>query len=140
VGAEILLAEHDSGVGKAKEPIDFDTVREIGLGLPDVEEGTAYGSPALRVQGRLLACVPVNASAEPASLMVTVDIDERAELLAADPDTYYVTGHYAGYEAVLVRLSRVDRDALQGLLGLAHKFVSGKVKKPATARRRAKSR
>jgi hypothetical protein len=36
-----------------------------------------------------------------------VDFDDRAELLAADPEVYYVTDHYVGYNAVLVRLSRV---------------------------------
>jgi len=32
-----------------------------------VEESTAYGSPALKVRGKLLACVPVHRSAEPGS-------------------------------------------------------------------------
>jgi hypothetical protein len=34
---------------------NFDTVRKIGLGLPGVEESTAYGSPALKVHGKLWA-------------------------------------------------------------------------------------
>ena len=93
--------------------IDFDTVRNIGHELPGVEESTAYGVPALKVHGKLLACVPANRSAEPASLLVRVDFDDRAELLAADPDVYYVTEHYAGYSAVLVRLSRVTPDTLR---------------------------
>jgi hypothetical protein len=32
---------------------DWDTVRELGLHLPDVEEGTSYGTPALKVAGRM---------------------------------------------------------------------------------------
>ena len=106
--------------------IDFDSVRKIGLALPGVEEGKAYGSPALKVHGRLLACVPVHRSAEPGSLAVRVDFDDRAELLAADPDVYYVTDHYLNYTAVLVRLSRVTPDVLRGLLGMAHKFVTAR--------------
>ena len=74
--------------------INFDTVRKIGLRLPGVEESTAYGSPALKVRGKLLACVPTHRSAEPGSLAVRVDFDDRAELLAAAPDVYYVTDHY----------------------------------------------
>ena len=73
-----------------------------------------------------MACTPTNRSAEPDSLMVRVDFDDRAELLAADPDVYYVTPHYEGYNAVLVRLSRVKPDVLQDLLGMAHKFVTRK--------------
>jgi hypothetical protein len=88
--------------------INFDTVKKIGLALPGVEESTAYGAKALKVDGKLLACLPVNRSAEPGSLMVRVDFDDRAELLAADADVYYLTDHYAGYPAVLVRLSRIS--------------------------------
>ncbi len=109
-----------------RSTIDFDIVRNIGLALPGVEESTAYGCPALKIHGKLLACVPAHRSAEPGSLVVRVDFDDRAELLAADPDIYYVTDHYVGYNAVLVRLSRVNADVLRDLLGMAHKFVSRK--------------
>ncbi len=104
--------------------IDLDAVRKIGLALPDVEESTAYGAPALKVHGKLLACVPVNRSAEPGSLAVRVGFDDRAELLAAAPDVYYVTDHYLNYSAVLVRLSRVTPAVLRDLLEMAHKFVT----------------
>src|SRR5438477_3632320 len=103
-----------------KNRIDFNTVREIGLALPGVEESTVYGSPALKVHGKLMAAIPVNRSAEPGSLAVMVDLDDRAELLAADPDAYYVTDHYIGSNAVLVRLSRINQDVLRDLLGMAH--------------------
>src|SRR5260370_23987511 len=106
--------------------IDFDAVRKIGRALPGVEESTAYGSPALKVHGKLLACIPIHRSAEPGSLAIRVDFDDRAELLAADPDVYYVTDHYVGYNAALVRLSRVDRDLLRDLLGMAYKLVTRK--------------
>jgi hypothetical protein len=106
-----------------KTKVDFETVREIGLALPGVKANTAYGAFALRVQGKLMACVAINPSAEPGSLMVRVAFDDRAELLAADPDTYYITPHYEPYNAVLVRLSRVRTDVLRDLLGMAHKFV-----------------
>jgi hypothetical protein len=105
---------------------NFDTVRKIGLALPGVEESTAYGSPALKVHGKLLACVPAHRSAEPGSLVVRVEFDDRAELLAADPDVYYVTDHYVNYAAVLVRLSRVKPDVLRDLLSMAHKFVTAR--------------
>jgi hypothetical protein len=125
-----------------RSTIDFDTVRNIGLALPGVEESTAYGLPALKVHGKLLACVPANRSAEPGSLVLRVDFDDRAELLAADPDVYYVTDHYAGYNAVLVRLSRVNTNVLQDLLRMAHKFVTrnAALRLPARKRRKVGSR
>ena len=121
-----------------RSSIDFDTVRNIGLALPGVEESTAYGLPALKVHGKLLACVPANRSAEPGSLVLRVDFDDRAELLAANPDVYYVTDHYAGYNAVLVRLSRVNTYVLQDLLRMAHKFVTRNAAPRSPARKRRK--
>ncbi|HEY3938196.1 MAG TPA: hypothetical protein VGL97_12245 [Bryobacteraceae bacterium] len=93
--------------------MNFDIVRDIGLKFSGVQESTAYGSPALKVQGQLLARIPSNRSAEPESLVVRMDFDDRAELLAADPDIYYITDHYVGYSAVLVRLSRLTPDTLR---------------------------
>src|SRR5271157_713524 len=119
-----------------RSTIKFDTVRDIALTLPGVEESTAYGVPALKVNGRLLACVPASRSAEPASLVVRMDPDDRAELLAGDPTVYYVTDHYVGYSAVLVRLSRVNPDALRDLLGMAYKFVTRKTEPRSPARKR----
>ena len=102
-------------------------VRNIGLSLTGVKEGTAYGLPALKVNGKLLACVPANHSAEPNSLVICMDRDDRAELLAGAPDVYYLTNHYLDYDSVLVRLARVNPDALRDLLGMAYKFVTGVV-------------
>src|SRR5271154_790405 len=98
-----------------RSTINFDTVRKIGLALPGVEESTAYGAPALKIRGKLLACVPTHRSAEPGSLVVHGGFDEPARLLRAAPDIYYVTDHYLGYTAVLVRLSRVTPDVLRDL-------------------------
>src|SRR5215467_7529396 len=112
-----------------RSTINFDMVWSIGLALPGAVESTAYGSSALKVRGKLLACVPVNRSAEPGSLVVRVGFDDRAELLAAAPDVYYMTDHYLGYSAVLVRMSRVTPDVLRDLLRMAHKFVTARRKR-----------
>jgi hypothetical protein len=121
-----------------RSTINFDTVRKIGLALPGVEESTAYGSPALKIRGKLLACVPKNRSAETSSLMVRVGFDDRAELLAADPNVYYVTDHYLNYSAVLVRLSRVTPGVLRDLLGMAHKFVTADTARRSPSRNKRK--
>jgi hypothetical protein len=122
----------------ARRAISFDTVRKIGLALPGVEDGTAYGKLALKAHGKLLACVPTHRSAEPGSLVVKVDFGDRAQLLAEAPDVYYVTEHYIGYPAVLVRLSRIDADVLRDLLGMAYKFVTRKAASRSPARKRRK--
>jgi hypothetical protein len=119
--------------------ITFDTVRDIGLTLPGVKESTAFGKPALKLHGQLLATPPSHRSAEAASLVVRMGFADRAELLAADPDVYYLTDHYLGYEAVLVRLGRVRLDVLRGLLRMAYNFVDHKAAR-SPARRSPKSR
>jgi hypothetical protein len=115
--------------------VSFDTVRSIGLALPDVEESTAHAMPALKIRGKLLATLPANRSAEPNSLVVRVSFEERAELLAADPTVYYLTEHYEGYDSVLVRLSRISPEALKGLLVMAHKYATRKTARALASRR-----
>ena len=120
-----------------KRSIDFETVRQIGLELTGVEASTAYGFPALKVRGKLLACVPANRSAEPDSFVVRVGFDDRAVLLAEAPDVYYLTDHYVGYNGVLVRLARVNQEVLRDLLGMAYKFVTaGSAGRPPSGKRR----
>ncbi len=117
----------------AKKVTDFEIVRKVGLALPGVVQSTMYGAPALKIHGKLLACIPSHRSAEPGSLAVRVDFDDRAALLAEAPDTYYVTDHYVGYNAVLVRLSRVTANEVQDLLGLAYKFVTASLNRHASS-------
>jgi len=64
-----------------------------------------------------------------------IPFEQRDELIAAQPDVYYLTDHYVNYPCVLVRLSRVHRDALRDLLGMAARFVAETAKKPRPRRR-----
>lgn len=110
----------------SRRPIDFDTVRELARELGAVEESTVHGAPSLKVRGKLLACISVHKSAEPGSLLVRIDSDERAKLIASAPDVFYLTDHYANYPTVLVRLSRIRIEALKDLLGTAWSFAHSK--------------
>ena len=107
-------------------PLTFDVDREMALELSHVEPGTAYGAPAVKVNGNQLACVPVNKSAEPDSAAFRIDVDLRSSMIEAKPDVYYVTDHYVGYPIVLVRLSKINRGELRELLALSWSFVSAK--------------
>jgi len=117
-----------------KNKAHFETVRKIGLTFPGVCLSTAYGSPALKLKGKLLACLASHRSAEPGSLVVCVSLDDRAALIAEAPDVYYLKQHYVNYSCVLVRLSRVGPEVLRDLLAMAYKFVGQK----AQNRRRSK--
>jgi hypothetical protein len=104
--------------------IDFERVRKIGLSLPDVEDGTTYGVPSLKIRGKLFTCPAIHSSAEPGSLAIRLAVEDRDELIAADPETYYVTDRYVDYPVVLVRLARVDQSALRDLLLMGWRFVT----------------
>lgn len=107
----------------------FETVREVGLALPDVEATTKYdGSRVLKVRGRFMAGIATHRSAEPATLVVRCGFEERARLLEDAPETYYVTDYYGSYPIVLARLSRLDRDALRDLLSVSRRLALAKTR------------
>ena len=112
-------------------------IKKMALALPDVEEGTAYGSPALKLHGQLLGCVPTNRDAEPNSFVLRVDFAQRDELIAAEPAVYYVKPHYEDYACVLVRLDKVHPDAMRDLLRMSWQFVRSKAPKRRPVRKRA---
>jgi hypothetical protein len=107
-----------------RKKVDFETVREVAMALPEVEESASDRGLAFKVGGKLLTWSPTHRSAEAGSLAVRIDFNLRTELLAAQPDTYYLTPHYESYPVVLVRLARISRASLRKLLGTAWSFVS----------------
>ena len=117
----------------AARTITFDDVLEMGRALPGVEATTSWGAPALKVRGKMFACGATHKSAEPDTLVVRMDFEQRDELIAADPETYYLKEHYVDYACVLVRLRRVHPDALRDLLLMGWRFMSGR--KPRVYRR-----
>jgi hypothetical protein len=114
-----------------KNTVTFDTVRDVGLTLPGVEAATSWGAPALKVGGKMFACGATHKSAEPNTLVVRMPFEERDELLAADPQTYYLKEHYVNYACVLVRLGKVHPDALRDLLLMGWRFVAPKGRRRA---------
>lgn len=113
---------------RAREP--FEVVRELGRKLPGVEESTSYGTPALKVGGRLLARLKEDGE----SLMLRVDIDARDLLLQADPRVFFITDHYREHPAILIRLREIEPPRLRELLETSHRSLS--MKKPSRKRKR----
>ena len=102
----------------------------MGLALPDVEATTKYdGSPVLKVGGSFMAGLATHFSAEPETLVVRVGVEERAWLLDDAPETYYLTDYYRSHPIVLVRLSRIDEDALRDLLSVSWRLTLAKARK-----------
>jgi hypothetical protein len=104
--------------------IGIDSVFEVGLELPDVKESTYYGARALKLNGQMVACTPVNKSAEANSVVVAMSLERRATLLKKAPSLYYITEHYARHPTMLIRLSKISRTELERTLRMAWEFAA----------------
>jgi hypothetical protein len=103
--------------------VTFDTVREIAETLAGAEESTSYGTPAFKVKGKLFARFHQGGEA----LVVSVDFDQREEMMRTSPEKFYITDHYLKYPWVLARMSEVTHDELRDLLiGSWRRATSGK--------------
>ena len=115
--------------------ITFEDVLKIASSIGRVEESTSYGTPALKVGGKLMARLREDGD----SLVVGTTFEERQEMMAAEPDTYYITDHYLKYPWVLVRLSQVHPDAMRDLIRMAWR-LAGSEKRKTPGRRRAQKK
>jgi len=112
---------------KRTEADTFEIVRVVGLTLPNVEAATKYdGSPVLKVGGRFMAGLATHPSAETDTLVVRHGVEEREWLLEEAPETYYLTDYYRRYPLVLVRLSRIEPDALRDVLSVSWRLTAMK--------------
>jgi hypothetical protein len=93
--------------------VTFDDVRKIALAWPEVEDGTSYGTPALKVRKKLLAQLREDGDG---LVMPGVPLDEREMLVESQPKVFYFTDHYKDYPMVLIRLSKARRATVESLL------------------------
>jgi len=112
--------------------VGFDRVRRLARRMPGVEDGLAWGVPALRADGKMMCCTAAHRDAEPNTLVVMVPFEQRDALIEEVPDVYYLKDHYVSHPCVLVRLAVIKDDALRDLLLTAHHFIT---KAPASSRK-----
>jgi hypothetical protein len=95
----------------------FDTVRKIALAMPGVEDGTSYGTPALKKKKKLMIRLR-----EDGDVVFIVGFDKRDMLMAARPEAFFTTDHYRDYPSVLVRLGEVSKGEIKDLVQWAWEF------------------
>lgn len=88
--------------------ITHDDIRVIALSLPETHERASYGGrPSFRTTTRMFCWI----RDDPEALVVWVaSLDDKDDLIAADPAVYFTTDHYDGSPIVLVRLDTIDHD------------------------------
>lgn len=106
----------------ASPAVTFEQVRTIALTFPGVEDGTSYGTPALKVRGKLLARMHQSIDC----LVLRADFLDRQILMQAAPSAFFITDHYRDYPWVLVRFSAVEARELPSLIERAWRLVASK--------------
>jgi len=105
----------------------FEEAVAFALTLPDTERGTSYGKPAVKVASNGRAFL--FPSHEPdTSFGVAIDLDSIEILKATDPDTFWQTPHYEGWEGVLIRYDSKDPERIREVIERARSFVAAKPK------------
>ena len=107
---------------------------EFALSLPDTERGTSYGKPAVKVSSNGRAFL--FPSHEPdTSFGVSIDLDTIEILKETDPETFWQTPHYVGWEGVLVRYDSPDPERVRDVIERSRDWVASKPK-PRPRRRK----
>ena len=89
-----------------------ETVCQIAMALPGVQQRTSYGTPAYFVKRKLFARMLEDDD----TVVLKIDPDQRKVWMRGDPQTFFITDHYQNYPMMIVRLSTVDRSDLGELI------------------------
>jgi hypothetical protein len=106
----------------------FDDIRSIALAWPEVEDGTSYGTPALKVRKKMLVRLKEDGDS---LVMPGVPPGERDMLVESQPKLFYFTEHYRDYPMVLIRLSKAKRGAVEPLLRRRWQALASKAARKA---------
>lgn len=91
--------------------------------LPEVEESTSYGRPAIKVRGKFMAG---HNTSEKAFVLRLSSVEEQDFLCEMAPQTYFITPHYKGYPAVLARPAKLTKKEARGRLEQAWRLQAPK--------------
>jgi hypothetical protein len=116
---------------------DWEDVVAFALSLPETAMASFYGQPAPKVNGKAF----VSQGREPGSFHVPSPHEEKAVLLATDPESFWQTAHYEGWPGLLVRYGSVDPERValvhhSGLVGQGFEDAEEGVRGPALTRPR----
>jgi hypothetical protein len=94
--------------------VSWDDVREIALALPGVEDGTSYGTPALKRKKKLM----IRLKEDGETVVMIVGFDNRELLMNARPEAFFITDHYRNYPSVLMRMAKVSVGEAKDVVGM----------------------
>ena len=113
--------------------MDWDAAVRFALSLPDTELSTSYGQPAVKVASNGRAFLFTGHEAD-TSFVVVQDLGTIELLKETDPETFWQTAHYEGWEGVLVRYDSKDAERVKDVIRRGRDWAAAKPK----ARKRRK--
>ncbi len=102
--------------------ITFTLVEEIAKSFPGTKVGTSYGTPAIKAGKKLILRLHQK---EDAIVVLLNSVEEQQHLISRDPMAFYITDHYAGYPAVLVRPT-IEESTFREVMEIAWRRVARK--------------
>jgi hypothetical protein len=105
----------------------FDEAIAFALTLPDTERGTSYGKPAVKVTSNGRAFLFPSHEAD-TSFGVAIELDTIELLKETDPQTFWQSPHYVGWEGVLIRYDSKDEDRVREVIARSRDWVAAKSK------------
>jgi hypothetical protein len=105
----------------------FDEAVAFALTLPGTELGTSYGMPAVKVAANGRAFLFRSHEAD-TSFGVAMDRDTIEMLKGTEPETYWQTPHYEGWEGVLVRYDGADQERVRDTIERSRDWIAAKPK------------
>lgn len=103
----------------------WDEAVAFALTLPDTELSTSYGRPAVKVRSNGRAFLFTSHEAE-TSFGAVIDLGTIEMLKSTEPETYWQTAHYEGWEGVLIRYRAKDEGRVREVIGRSRDFVAAK--------------
>ena len=100
--------------------INFGAIEKLARSFPGAQVSTSYGTPAIKVRSKLILRLHQK---EDAIVVLLNTVEEQQELIARDPMAYYITDHYQGYPAILVRPT-IEESSFRELMETAWRRVA----------------
>ena len=102
--------------------ITIQVIRKLAKSFPGIEESTSYGTPAMKVGKKLVLRLHQK---EDAIVVLLNTVAEQQQFISQDPMSFYITDHYIGYPAVLVRPT-IEEASFREIMELAWRRVAKK--------------
>jgi len=113
--------------------VTWDEAVAFALSLPGTELGISYGKPAVKVASNGCAFLYPSHEAD-TSFAIALDLDTIEILKETDPDSFWQTAHYVGWESVLVRYDSSDQSRVRDMIERSRAWTAAKP--PPRARKR----